>query len=87
MVYSLLGFKYGRMKLRYALLVADAKYKKQKKDAEDDSDLEEDAVVEHYEQCKAREIERAEKKKFVKGNEKLVRRASPRMTRTDSVRG
>jgi DNA topoisomerase-1 len=73
------------MKLRRALFVADAKYKKQKKYAEDDSDLEEDAVVEHYEhwQCNAREIERAEKM-FSKENEKLVRR---RMTRTDSARG
>ena len=84
MVYSLLGFKYGRMKLRRALFVADAKYKKQKKYAEDDSDLEEDAVVEHYEQCNAREIERVEKKMFFKGNEKLAKRCK---TRTDSVRG
>ena len=84
MVYSFLGFKYGRMKLRRALFVIDAKYKKQKKYAEDDSDLEEDAVVEHYEQCNARGIERAEKKMFFKENEKLVKR---RKTRTDSVRG
>ena len=58
------------MKLRHALFAADAKYKKQKKYAEDESDLDEDAVEEHEEACKAREIERAEKK-FAKENEKL----------------
>ena len=64
------------MKLRHALFVADAKYKKQKKYAEDESDLDEDAVAEHEEQCKAREIEKAEKK-FAKENEKLVEEGKP----------
>ena len=49
------------MKLRHALLVADTKYKKLKKYAQDESDLDAAAVVEHEEQCKAREIEKAER--------------------------
>lgn len=64
------------MKLRRALLVADPKYKKQKKYAEDESDLDEDAVAEHEETCKAREIERTEKK-FAKENEKLAEEGKP----------
>ncbi len=64
------------MKLRHALFVADVKYKKQKKYAEDESDLDEDAVAEHEEACKAREIERAEKK-FAKENEKLAEEGKP----------
>jgi DNA topoisomerase-1 len=59
------------MKLRHALFVADPKQKKQKKYAEDESDLDEDAVAEHEELSKAREIERVEKK-FSKENEKLA---------------
>jgi DNA topoisomerase-1 len=64
------------MKLCHALLAADAKYKKQKQYAEDESDLDEDAVAEHEEQCKAREIEKAEKK-FAKENEKLTEEGKP----------
>jgi DNA topoisomerase-1 len=64
------------MKLRHALLAADSKYKKQKKYAEDESDIDEDAVAEHEEACKAREIERAEKK-FAKENEKLAEEGKP----------
>jgi DNA topoisomerase I len=64
------------MKLRHALLAADPKFKKQKKYAEDESDLDEDAVEEHEEACKAREIERAEKK-FSKENEKLAEEGKP----------
>src|SRR5258708_37136567 len=64
------------MKLRHALLAADPKFKKQKKYAEDESDLDEDAVEEHEEACKAREIERAEKK-FAKENEKLAEEGKP----------
>lgn len=64
------------MKLRHALLAADSKYKKQKKYAQDESDLDEDAVAEHEEACKAREIERAEKK-FSKENEKLTEEGKP----------
>ncbi|KAI9437647.1 DNA topoisomerase I [Lactarius indigo] len=73
---KLRGFKYDRMKLRHALFASDAKYKKQKKYAEDESDLDEDAVAEHEEQCKAREIERTEKK-FAKENEKLAEEGKP----------
>lgn len=73
---KLRGFKYDRMKLRHALFAADPKYKKQKKYTEDESDLDEDAVEEHEEQCKAREIERTEKK-FAKENEKLVEEGKP----------
>src|SRR5260370_42238013 len=64
------------MKLRHALLAADPKFKKQKKYAEDESDLDEDAVEEHEEACKAREIERAEKK-IAKENEKLAEEGKP----------
>jgi DNA topoisomerase I len=64
------------MKLRHALFAADSKYKKQKKYAEDESDLDEDGVAEHEEACKAREIERAEKK-FTKENEKLAEEDKP----------
>jgi len=45
------------MKLRHALSVANTEYKKQKKYSEDESDLDEDAVVEHEELCKSREIQ------------------------------
>lgn len=58
------------MKLRHALFAIDSKYKKKKLYAEDESDLDEDAIAEHEEQWKAREIEKAEKK-FQKENEKL----------------
>ncbi|KAI0339877.1 hypothetical protein BDW22DRAFT_1360911 [Trametopsis cervina] len=68
---KLRGFKYDRMKLRHALLAIDSKYKKKKKYAEDESDLDEDDIAEHEEQMKAREREKAEKK-FQKENEKLV---------------
>ena len=64
------------MKLRHALLAADPKYKKQKKYVEDESDMDEDAVVEHEEASKAREIERTEKK-FAKENEKLAEEGKP----------
>jgi DNA topoisomerase I len=59
------------MKLRHALLAAEPKYKKQKKYAEEESDMDEDAVAEHEDACKTREIERTEKK-FAKENEKLA---------------
>ncbi|GJE92722.1 DNA topoisomerase 1 [Phanerochaete sordida] len=68
---KLRGFKYERMKLRHALFAIDSKFKKKKLYAEDESDLDDDAVAEHEEQWKAREIEKAEKK-FLKDNEKLV---------------
>lgn len=68
---KLRGFKYERMKLRHALFAIDPKYKKKKLYADDESDLDDDAIAEHEEQWKAREIEKAEKK-FQKDNEKLV---------------
>ena len=68
---QLRGFKYERMKLRHALFTIDSKFKKKKLYAEDESDLDEDAIADHEEQWKAREIEKAEKK-FQKDNEKLV---------------
>lgn len=68
---KLRGFKYERMKLRHALFAIDAKFKKNKKYAADESDLEDDAIAEHEEQMKAKEIEKAEKK-FAKDNEKLA---------------
>lgn len=58
------------MKLRHALFKMDAKYKKQKKYAEDESEIDDDWIVSHEEELKAKEIEKAEKK-FVKENEKL----------------
>lgn len=59
------------MKLRHALFAIDKKFKKNKKYAEDESDLDDDGVVAHEEQWKAREIEKVEKK-FQKENEKLA---------------
>ncbi|KAH9972457.1 hypothetical protein BGW80DRAFT_1314640 [Lactifluus volemus] len=73
---KLRGFKYDRMKLRHALFVADPKYKKQKRYAEDESDLDDDGIAEHEEQCRTREIERIEKK-FAKENEKLAEEGKP----------
>lgn len=58
------------MKLRHALFSLDAKYKKQKKYAEDESDIDDDWIETHEEELKAKEIEKAEKK-FAKENEKL----------------
>jgi len=58
------------MKLRHALFKMDAKYKKQKKYAEDESDIDDDWIVSHEEELKAKEVEKAEKK-FTKDNEKL----------------
>ncbi|EKM54686.1 uncharacterized protein PHACADRAFT_96904 [Phanerochaete carnosa HHB-10118-sp] len=65
------GFKYERMKLRHALFTVDSKFKKRKPYAEDESDLDDEAIAEHEEQWKARELEKAEKK-FQKDNEKLA---------------
>ncbi|KAG6857680.1 hypothetical protein H0H87_004096 [Tephrocybe sp. NHM501043] len=65
------SLKYERMKLRHALFSLDPKYKKKKKYADDESDLEDDWIVAYEEELKAKDIERAEKK-FAKENEKLV---------------
>ena len=59
------------MKLRHALFTVDPKFKKKKQYAQDESDLDDDAIAEHEEQWKAREIEKAEKK-FQKENDKLA---------------
>ena len=65
------GLKYERMKLRHALFAIDSKFKKKKKYAEPESDLDDDAIEQHEEQMKAKDIEKAEKK-FQKDNEKLA---------------
>ena len=67
---------YNRMKLRHALFVAGAKYKKERKYGEVESGLDEDAVAEYKEKCKARQIEKAEKE-FAKENEELVEEDKP----------
>lgn len=59
------------MKLRHALFSIEKKYKKNEKYAEDESDLDEDWIVNHEEQLKMKEIEKAEKK-FARDNEKLA---------------
>ncbi|KAI0823365.1 hypothetical protein BC628DRAFT_1450719 [Trametes gibbosa] len=68
---KLRGLKYERMKLRHALFAIDAKYKKKKKYAEPESDLDDEAIEVHEETMKAKELEKLEKK-FQKDNEKLV---------------
>ncbi|KZT29005.1 hypothetical protein NEOLEDRAFT_1128512 [Neolentinus lepideus HHB14362 ss-1] len=67
------GFKYERMRLRQVLFSIDTtgKLKKKKAYAEDESDMEEDWIVEHEDRLKAKDIERAEKK-FAKENEKAA---------------
>ena len=68
---QLRGLKYERMKLRHALFAADAKFKKNKKYKEPESDLDDDAIATHEDNLKAKEIEKAEKK-FQKDNEKAA---------------
>lgn len=58
------------MKLRHALFAIDAKYKKNQKYIEDESDIDDDWIIEHEEATQAKEIEKAEKK-FAKDNENL----------------
>ena len=58
------------MKLRHALFAIDAKYEKNPKYIEDESDVDDDWIVEHEEATQAKEIEKAEKK-FAKDNENL----------------
>ncbi|TFK92723.1 hypothetical protein K466DRAFT_480004 [Polyporus arcularius HHB13444] len=67
---KLRGLKYERMKLRHALFAIDPKFKKKKKYVDDESDLDDDAIANHEDALKAKEIEKAEKK-FQKDNEKL----------------
>jgi DNA topoisomerase I len=56
------------MKLRHALFAIDTKYKKIEKYMEDESDIDDDWIIEHEEATQAKEIEKAEKK-FAKENE------------------
>lgn len=58
------------MKMRHVLFAQEPKAKKNKKYAEDESDLDDDWIVEHEDNLKEKEIEKAEKK-FAKENEKL----------------
>lgn len=70
------------MKLRHVLFGVDKKYKKHKKYAADESDIDEEAVVEIEEKMKEKEKEKAEKK-FAKENEKLI--ADDKKPQDDSV--
>lgn len=65
------GLKYDRMKLRHGLFGMDPKYKKVDKYKDDESDIDDDWIIEYEEQLKEKEIEKAEKK-FAKENEKMV---------------
>ncbi|KAG9316652.1 DNA topoisomerase I [Chiua virens] len=71
MLDRLRSLKYDRMKLRHVLFNIDPKYKKNKLYAEEESDVDDDWIVEHEESLKQKDIEKAEKK-FAKENEKLV---------------
>jgi DNA topoisomerase I len=64
------------MKLRHALFAMDSKYKKMKAYEEEESDLDDDAIEEHEETLKTKEIERVQKK-FAKDNEKLAEEGKP----------
>ena len=59
------------MKLRHALFALDNSYKRNKQYVDDESDLDDDGIVEHEDLLKTKEIERVQKK-FAKENEKLV---------------
>ncbi|KZP34664.1 hypothetical protein FIBSPDRAFT_719865 [Athelia psychrophila] len=72
------GLKYERMKLRHVLFNTDPKFKKQKKLAEDESDIDDDWIEAHEEEMKTKEIEKTEKK-FAKDNEKLAEDGKPAM--------
>ena len=74
--------KYERMKLRHVLFAADSKYRKHKKYAQDESDIDDDWIEAHEEQMQAKEIEKMEKK-FAKDNEKLVADGSEPMNDTE----
>ena len=70
------------MKLRHALFAIDAKYKKKKLYAEDESDMDDDTIASHEDAMKVKELEKAEKK-FQKDNEKLA--ADGKEVQDDSV--
>jgi DNA topoisomerase-1 len=61
--------KYDRMKLRHMLFDSDSKYKKDAKYRDDESDIDDDFIELWEDECKKRDIEKAEKK-FAKDNEK-----------------
>jgi DNA topoisomerase-1 len=65
------GMKYDRMKLRHALFATDSKFKKNKKYADMESDIDDDFIVSWEESQQTLQIEKAEKK-FAKENEKLA---------------
>lgn len=65
------ALKYDHMKLRHVLFNLDSKYRKMKQYADDESDLDDEWIVEHEESLKKKEIEKVEKK-FAKDNEKSV---------------
>ena len=71
-----MGLKYDRMKLRHALFNLDSKYKKDKKYSAMESDIDDDFVESWEDECKATDIEKAEKK-FAKENEKLAEEGKP----------
>ena len=70
-VIQLRSFKYDRMKLRHVLFNLDSKYQKNKLYADDESDIDDEWIVEHEESLEKKDVEKAEKK-FAKDNEKLV---------------
>ena len=72
---QLRSFKYDRMKLRHVLFNFDSKYQKNKLYADDESDIDDEWIVEHEESLKKKDIEKAEKK-FSKDNEKVVEEGS-----------
>ncbi|TFK54480.1 hypothetical protein OE88DRAFT_1806192 [Heliocybe sulcata] len=71
------ALKYERRRTRQFLFHVDptGKLKKKKEYAQDESDLDDDWMLEHEERLKAKDIERAEKK-FAKENEKAVEEGS-----------
>ncbi|KAG8213967.1 DNA topoisomerase I [Butyriboletus roseoflavus] len=69
------SFKYERMKLRHVLFNLDSKYQKKKLYADDESDIDDEWIVEHEQSLRKKDIEKAEKK-FARDNEKLVEEGS-----------
>lgn len=64
------------MKLRHALITSEPKYKKNKKYAHAESDVDDDWIAEYEESLQAKEIEKAEKK-FAKDTEKAAEEGKP----------
>lgn len=63
------------MKLRHVLFNLDSKYQKKKPYADDESDIDDEWIVEHEESLRKKDVEKAEKK-FARDNEKLVEEGS-----------